>query len=110
MRHVLTAFVLAIALTSGAQMMMLGRQAHTRHVSLSRLRAAIVQWDPVAGVDGYRVYWGTRSSDYTQTADAGTNTQLIVSNLSPALTYFFAATSYAAGVESNFSAEVALTP
>jgi hypothetical protein len=57
-------------------------------------------------VAGYRVYFGTVSRNYTNMVDAGAAITATFSNLAPATTYYFAATTYtAAGLESGFSAE-----
>jgi hypothetical protein len=57
---------------------------------------------------GYRVYVGTKSRSYGNvTPIAKTKTTATVSNLLPAMTYYFAVTAYDnAGNESVFSDEV----
>lgn len=69
----------------------------------------ILNWDASASpvVAGYDVYYGTTSGIYPYKVDAGDNLSVTISNLTPGLTYFFAATAYdAAGDESPFSSEV----
>lgn len=65
-------------------------------------------WEAVAdpSVAGYKVHWGTSSGNYTQIADAGNTTELIVSSFTEGVTYFAAVTAYASsGEESEYSAE-----
>jgi hypothetical protein len=38
--------------------------------------AVTIGWDPSPGADGYRVYHGQTSLNYTRVVEAGTNTQL----------------------------------
>jgi hypothetical protein len=66
-------------------------------------------WDPSpdASVAGYYVYYGTTSGIYTEQIDAGTETTVTISNLTPGLTYYFAVTAYATDIaESDFSNEI----
>lgn len=61
-------------------------------------------------VVGYNVYSGTASRSYTNTAQAQNSTSLTVSNLTPGVTYYFAATTYnIAGLESDYSTEASYT-
>jgi hypothetical protein len=78
-------------------------------------RAAIIStsitlaWDASADpiVTGYNVYYGGASGAYTNTVNAGNKTNATVFGLIPLVTYYFAATTYAAsGMESPFSNEV----
>ncbi len=69
-------------------------------------------WDPVidARVSGYRVYYGTVSGVYQQSAGQGINVGNVTSYVLPALTggvqYYFAVRAYdASGVESAYSNE-----
>ncbi len=57
---------------------------------------------------GYRVYSGPKSGDYNQYVDvAKSQTSVIISNLEPGNTYYFAATSVSqSGDESAFSNEI----
>lgn len=63
---------------------------------------------PITNLAGYKIHYGTTSSDYTQTialANAGL-TRYVVDNL-PSGTYYFAITAYnSQGVESALSGEV----
>lgn len=57
-------------------------------------------------VTGYNLYYGTNSHAYTKMISVGNATSTTVSNLNPAFTYYFAATTHdAAGHESPFSSE-----
>src|SRR5579872_5721768 len=72
-------------------------------------QAVTLSWDTSTDptVTGYNVYYGNSSRGYTNLVPAGTLTTAIVSNLASGATYYFAATTYnAAGLESDFSAEV----
>jgi fibronectin type 3 domain-containing protein len=65
---------------------------------------------PDARVVGYRVYFGTASRSYAQSAgtglNAGANTTYTVTNLGTGKTYYFAVTAVdSAGAESAYSAE-----
>jgi hypothetical protein len=63
---------------------------------------------PISNLAGYKIHYGTRTSDYTQTVsveNAGL-TRLVVDNL-PSGTYYFAITAYnAQGLESPLSGEI----
>jgi hypothetical protein len=70
--------------------------------------AVALSWDQSTDptVTGYNVYYGTSSRGYTNIVAAGNSTSTIVSNLTPGVTYYFAATTYTAtGLESDYSAE-----
>ncbi|GEM_PF-382678 len=75
---------------------------------------ATLSWDPNTESDlaGYKVYFGTVSSTYTQSVDVGLTTtpatpQYIVNNLIEGNTYFFAVKAYdTSGNESGYSNEV----
>lgn len=62
-------------------------------------------------MQGYRVYYGTQSGQYSQARGAGlstTTTSYTVNNLIVGRTYYFAVTAYdSAGNESDYSSEVA---
>jgi hypothetical protein len=61
--------------------------------------------DPI--VVGYNVYYGGASGVYTNEVNAYSVTNITLSGLTPGVTYYFAATTYAAsGLESPFSSEV----
>jgi hypothetical protein len=63
---------------------------------------------PISSLAGYKIHYGTRTSDYTQTVsveNAGL-TRFVVDNL-PSGTYYFAITAYnAQGLESPLSGEI----
>lgn len=72
-------------------------------------QAVTLSWDTSTDptVTGYNVYYGNSSRGYTNLVPAGMLNSAIVSNLASGATYYFAATTYnAAGLESDFSAEV----
>src|SRR6266511_954901 len=49
---------------------------------------------PSAGVDGYRVHYGTQSGAYTVSLDVGPVTTYTVAGLTSGQTYYFAVTAY----------------
>jgi len=63
---------------------------------------------PISNLAGYKIHYGTRTADYTQTVaveNAGL-TRFVVDNL-PSGTYYFAITAYnAQGLESPLSGEI----
>jgi hypothetical protein len=60
--------------------------------------------DPVAG---YRIHWGTRAGDYTNSLNVGQATSTVVSGLVAGRTYYFSVRSYdATGVYSPYSEPV----
>jgi len=68
-----------------------------------------LEWDANGepDLDGYRVYYGTSSGNYTASVDVGVNTHCVISNLEQGVTYYFAATAYdSEGNESGFSEEI----
>ncbi len=69
----------------------------------------VVAWDPeTSPVAGYKVYYGTVSRNYTNSADAGANTTFTIQGLT-APAYFLAATAYDSTLtESDFSAELSI--
>src|SRR5690348_12550098 len=80
--------------------------------SLTSLGASSVAlaWDPSpdSNVAGYNVYYGTASHSYQAQVPVGTNVTATVSGLSDGTTYYFSVTAVdAAGIESDFSAELA---
>jgi len=66
-------------------------------------------WDPMSGVAGFKLYQGGASRVYTNSIDTGTATQVTVSGLIVGRTYYFAATAYSGGIESDYSTEVSYT-
>ena len=81
---------------------------------LSAAQAASVdlEWDANAEPElaGYKIYWGTSSSSYNSSKDAGSNTICTVTGLDEGTTYYFAATAYDGdGNESDYSNQVSYT-
>jgi len=73
---------------------------------------AVLAWDAVPDVAGYRLYWGSTSGVYDWNRDVGTNQSGVASNLclSETRQVFFAVTAYTTnGIESEFSKEVVIT-
>jgi len=80
---------------------------------------ATLSWDPpvtdadgtpVSDLAGYKIYYGTSSSNYSQNIDVGNVTTYTINNLTEGMTYYFAATAYdAARNESTESNEVSKT-
>jgi hypothetical protein len=70
-----------------------------------------LEWDPSAPspVDGYRVYYGSKSNRYTVNEDVGNRTSHTFIGLERGKTYFFAVTAYTGAAQSGFSNEVSLT-
>jgi hypothetical protein len=69
-----------------------------------------LEWDPSPDPDvaGYRLYYGGLSQQYTNLIEVGPATLAVVDNLLDGATYYFAVTSVnAAGLESDYSGEVA---
>jgi hypothetical protein len=61
-------------------------------------------------LQGYRVYYGTSSRNYTTNTDVGNVSSYTVSGLSTGATYYFVVTALdSSGNESNFSSEVSAT-
>jgi hypothetical protein len=71
-------------------------------------------WDPVSDSDlaGYKVYYGTSPSTYTQSKDVGLATQTTLTGLDPCTVYHVAVKAYdEGGLESeNYSNEIAGLP
>lgn len=70
----------------------------------------ILDWQPSASstVAGYDVYFGTTSGSYPYKVDAGKTTSVTISNLTPGVVYYLAATAYnAQGTQSALSQEIA---
>jgi hypothetical protein len=71
-----------------------------------------LEWDPNSETDlaGYRIHYGTSSGNYTARKDVGNLVTCTVTDLTPGVTYYFAATAYnASGLESGYSNEVIYT-
>lgn len=107
MKHlVVTLFFLILPLQAYAQTAVAMRQ-----LSNSAPGVATAMWD--ANTDGvtvgYRVYYGLAPMNYDTVLEAGMNTMLVVSNLTPGLRYYFAVRAYnAAGAIGPPSNEVSL--
>ncbi len=72
--------------------------------------AVTLAWNPSTDINviGYVLYWGTNSGVYSSNVPLGLVTNYTVTTLQPGRTYYFAATTIAAGgLQSTFSAEVA---
>jgi hypothetical protein len=62
---------------------------------------------PLTNLAGYKLYYGQSSRNYTSALDVGNQTTSLINSLASNQTYYFAVTAYtAAGLESDFSAEV----
>jgi hypothetical protein len=73
---------------------------------------AILEWNANTepGVAGYKLYYGTSSTAYTKTVDAGDATVVALPELVAGFTYYFAVTAYnSAGIESLTSTEISFT-
>jgi hypothetical protein len=68
-------------------------------------------WDPnpEPDLDGYKIYYGETSGNYTNVIDVGNTETCTVNGLVPGETYYFSATAYRAGLESDFSNELPYT-
>jgi Divergent InlB B-repeat domain/Fibronectin type III domain len=88
------------------------------HASTAFAYSATVFWDAptenadgttLSDLEGYRVYYGTSSRNYSQSIDVRNVTAYIISDLVSEVTYYFAVTAYdTSGNESDFSNEVSL--
>ncbi len=71
-----------------------------------------IAWDAVPGSDvqGYKVYVGTSSGQYSESYDAGLNLSVAVPDLVWGTTYFFAVKAIGStGLESDYSEEIVVT-
>ena len=72
--------------------------------------SATLAWDPPdvsADVVGYKIYYGTTSSTYSQIIDVGNMTSYTVTGLTDGQSYYFVVTTYnSSGLESYYSNEV----
>lgn len=76
------------------------------------VHSAKLGWDavPETNIQGYKVYIGTVSQQYTQILDAGTINNLTVPNLEFGTTYYFSVKAIGStGLESLFSQELVVT-
>jgi hypothetical protein len=61
-------------------------------------------------LDGYKLYYGTSSRNYTTSVDVGTTTEYTLTGLTEGITYYFAATAYdTLDNESGYSTEIVYT-
>ena len=67
-------------------------------------------WSAIPGVTNYQVYYGVGSRQYTNKLSTAGATNPVIQLPGRGVTYFFAATSQANGLESVFSNEVSFTP
>jgi hypothetical protein len=76
----------------------------------ARAGNATVAWDASTGATGYRLYYGTTSSAYSESIDVADARSYTVNNLTDGQKYYFAAVSYDfSGKQSGFSNEVSTT-
>lgn len=65
---------------------------------------------PTTNLEGYKIYTGTASGDYSQNIDVGNVTSYTLSSLNDATTYYFTVTAYnATGDVSGFSNQASFT-
>jgi hypothetical protein len=79
----------------------------------STLSAANLVWNPSSGnVDGYKIYYGTSSTNPTNMIDVGNTTEYTLDQLplSENTQYYFCVTAYNTASESPPCASVAYTP
>ena len=90
-------FCLAVSLS-----IILSQQAYPASLTLA--------WDPADDLsDGFSLYFGLESGNYTEVIDVGPSTQYTISGLEPGQTYYFAITAYNSFDESDFSEELMAT-
>jgi hypothetical protein len=66
-----------------------------------------LEWEPSTSiVEGYRLYWGTSSRNYSFSEDVGLSTNTSLYDLCEDTTYYIAITAYLENIESNYSNEV----
>lgn len=68
--------------------------------------APTLEWDAVSGATGYKLYYGTVSSNYTQVVDAGRYTSNRITGLQLGQRYFFAVSAYNTNAESAPSSQI----
>ena len=79
-------------------------------VTAHALTPVTVAWDANYPVpDGYILYWGTASGNYSDSHDVGATTQYTIPGLQDGLTYYFAVKAYDDGNESAYSQEISHT-
>src|ERR1043166_6787945 len=78
-------------------------------LSCPSARALKLAWDPSTGATGYKLYYGTSSSNYTSVVNAGNSTSNTINGLQIGTTYYFAVSAYNASTESAPSSEISYT-
>ncbi|MBN2617430.1 MAG: fibronectin type III domain-containing protein [Spirochaetales bacterium] len=75
--------------------------------SISLENSIKVEWSPVKyfDIDGYILYYGENSNNYTEMIDVGTNTSYTISNLQSKKIYYFSIKAYKNDIQSSFSIE-----
>jgi hypothetical protein len=67
-----------------------------------------LRWDPLTGVTGYRVHYGTSPGSYTSVRDVGSATSTTLTNLTNCTGYYIAVKGYnSQGESATYSNEVA---
>ena len=76
-------------------------------LTLQVVLGVTLEWDPSpdAWATGYAIHYGTSSSNYTIRIDVGNATSCTITNLTPGVTYYFAATAYTESGQENFPSE-----
>jgi hypothetical protein len=93
--------------------MLLGHAAQLRGVPLAGGNEVTLAWDGSTSPDvtGFRIHYGPNSRGYTNSVTVGNLTSGTVAGLVSGETYYLAVTAYtAAGLESEYSAEVMYAP
>lgn len=75
-------------------------------LSQSSSDQALLTWDPVPNVTGYKIQYGNAPGSYTGAVDVGNKSNYKFSNLSLGKTYYFVVTAYNGAGESGYSNEV----
>src|ERR1041385_4193058 len=88
--------------------LLLGTALFQHHADASATLTLAWQASPSSpNIDGYRVYYGSSSGNYTQHLDVmGTATTAAVTNAPAGSTYYYAVVAFKSGVESTRSNEV----
>jgi hypothetical protein len=83
---------------------------------IGTISSIAIRWTVAPDIAGYRIHWGRRSAEYTESLDVGMPTgdtsilTYVLDGLDAPGTYFFAMTSYdQEGRSSTFSNEIAVT-
>jgi hypothetical protein len=91
---------LLLGLLSLSLNLILPRSAWSAQVTLT--------WDAVAdsSLQGYRIYYGTASRNYTAAVNVGNAVTYVLTGLADGTTYYVAVTAYGSSGESTYSNEV----